>query len=685
MHKVVRTLLWLLFLSPCLLDAQQQGRARIALFEPASAKPDATLSAVLAVVADTVELSLIVLDRWEVTRLPAVDLPRVRAYCAKNRIDQAIAGSASARKEGGYAFRLVVFDRLKDAVTITREASSTGTLDIFDVADELVGSLLDGLSGTHLAFGALAVDSDPPGATIALNGREIGPAPLSLRGLPTGAVRVTARAEARDDAEATVTIADGETASAVLKMARSAGTLAVVGPAGSVVRARNPEVGEKLIGGTATVELPTGPYTLEGSSPGLPPSAGTVTVRRGETARWEPWPKGYLELDTTPPGARILVDGVDRGITPRTVEVEPGAPHAVELALVHYEPTRLSVTAEAATRRVLAETLVGRPGQLRYETSIPGARVKCDDGEWQETPYTFVSLAPGRHSIAIEPLRVGLQYFVAQGNLGVEVKPEEETFVSTTLVPVTSRLAIGDAPPGATATVGGEPADASIFTTGAVVAAGSPQVVVTGAAAGQSWKGSLLVLPGEEKKARVEDLEARLPRRTIRVDGAPDDWAGIWPVWSGEPADRYPDQPGTRLARVFLCRDDTNLYGRMDFADGTPTATLTKDIKGRLLWGLTAQGYSTGPVTVQLGMTRSGREKPWIGMVAGSAAVRPAGQDGAWAVGDSLLEFQVPLALLKLLRGKERHPTDFFAANADPRTRRVDAPFEPKCTIDFSD
>ena len=84
-----------------LVAQSDSGRARIALYEPAGQKEDAALAAVLSAVADSVELSLTVLQRYDVRRLPPVDpaqdLQKVRAYCKTNRIDQAILGSGSAR------------------------------------------------------------------------------------------------------------------------------------------------------------------------------------------------------------------------------------------------------------------------------------------------------------------------------------------------------------------------------------------------------------------------------------------------------------------------------------------------------------------------------------------------------------------------------------------------------------
>ena len=209
-----RRLIFVLVAGSCclsLLHAEPDaGRARIALFQPASQKEDTTLAAVLCTVADSVELSLDVLQRYEVSRLaaadPARDMARVRAYCEKNRIDQAILGSGRARKGGGYDFRLVIYNRQKDSITLDRTGASTGALDIFDVTDALVASLLDGLSGKHLLFGSLAIDSDPAGATVSVNAKEVGKAPLSLRGLPVGTVELVARMDGREEAKAAVTI-----------------------------------------------------------------------------------------------------------------------------------------------------------------------------------------------------------------------------------------------------------------------------------------------------------------------------------------------------------------------------------------------------------------------------------------------------------------------------------------------
>jgi hypothetical protein len=356
-------------------------------------------------VADSVELSLDVLQRYDVSRLPPADpvkdLDRVRAYCQKNRIDQAILGSGSALPEGGYSFRLVVYDRKKDSITTDQQGASKGALDMFDVTDALVASLLDGLSGTHLLFGSLAVESDPAGATVSVNGKDVGKAPLSLRGLPVGRVDLTARADGREGAKATVTISDGETTHASLSLPRTMGTLAIVMPKDAVATIRSTEIGQKTITGPGTEELPAGDYEVGASSPGLPAASGHVTITKGASTQWLPWSKGYLDVRSDPAGASIVVDGEDVGVAPEVVEVEPGALHTVELEKQSYETFRADLTEDAGSKILISRKLKPAANAVAPAPAavvpqgkpLPRVSIKIDGkfDDWQNIPPVVVS------------------------------------------------------------------------------------------------------------------------------------------------------------------------------------------------------------------------------------------------------------------------------------------------------
>ena len=268
------------------------NRTRVALFDLAGSSQDPAVQAVLSTMAQSIELSLIVLDRYEVRRVqppadPETDMARVRSFCESNRMDQAVLGSGSEKSDGGFTFRLLVYDRRTDSIVIDRHGSSSGALDMFDAADTLMASLLDGLSGTHLAYASLRVDTIPPGATILVNGREIGHGPLSVRGVPTGTLEISAHANGYEDARASVTLADGEKAVAALTLARSMGKLSIQVPAGTQVTIAT-NVPVETVTGPSTVDLPTGDYVLTAAGPGLAGTSEKVTVERNSTVAWAP-------------------------------------------------------------------------------------------------------------------------------------------------------------------------------------------------------------------------------------------------------------------------------------------------------------------------------------------------------------------------------------------------------------
>jgi len=560
------------------------GKARIALFEPAGQKEDAALAAVLSTMASSVELSLDVLQRWEVRRLPAADpvkdLARVRAYCQANRIDQAILGSGSARAGGGYQFKLVVYDRRADAITITQEGASKGALDMFDVTDTLVGSLLDGLSGTHLVFGSLSVDSEPEGAVITVNGKEVGAAPVSLRGMPVGTLEVVARTAGREETKAEVAIADGETTSSTLKLERSVGRLAMAMPRDAVAVVRSVEIGQKQMAGPGTASLPTGEYEVQASCAGLPAVSGRVVVLRNADTKWLPWTKGYLDVQADPADATVVVDGQELGSAPRVVEVEPGVLHRVELRKEKYTVYRSDVSQEAGEKTLLTGRLTPLPGSIRVETSLPGAYLNLDEDQNGVSPYVFENVEPGPHTLNIANIQVDKRDYTVGGSIQIDVKPGEMTTVTKTFVAGTSVLKIEDAPAGSVIRIGGKDVDSEkALTTGIEVPAGSLDLNVE-SPAGQEWHATTFVGAGLETQRSVYSMIWQIPRRTITIDGKTDDWEGLVPIWSvGENFNPYPDQPGTKIEKGYVCRDDKYLYYRYDFSNGSPRTRVSKEFK----------------------------------------------------------------------------------------------------------
>jgi hypothetical protein len=675
----LRRLALVLIVGSCLstiLSAQAEtGRARVALFEPVGQKADTILAAVLSTVADSVELSLACLQVYDVRRLASADPSRqlevIRAYCAENRIDQAICGSGSARAGGGYLFRLQVYDRRTDSISLSREGVSKGALDMFDVTDTLVASLLDGLSGTHLLFGSLSVQTEPPGAIVSVNGKDVGPSPVALRGLPVGAVRIAARSDGREEAATQVTIADGETADAALTLARSKGKLAVEIPDDAELRVVSGEIGAKVVSGSSAQELPTGKYEVVARCPGLDPVQKTITIKRNEMEAWTPWPNAYLAVQSNPPGAVVLVDGAERGSTPAMIELEPGKKHLVALKLAKYQDWTVQPEFPAARKQSLHADLSLLPGSIEVTTSLPGASIEFDKKDSGRTPHLFEAVPAGMHTILISDLLRDRRYYTTDGAVTVEVKPGERSVLSVPLKPGKATLTLAGAPKGSVVTVDGERIDVEKASAeGVEIPAGALNIEAI-APSQQKWKGYWVVQSGGARIFDCTKATACLPYRTITIDGKTDDWIDVLPVLSPQSqSDMFPNQAGTQIAQVFACRDEKNLYFRVDFSDGTPTAKISKDIDAQLKYVLRVRGKESNLVTVEIGFDRKNGQWTTLGVWndvthTWKTLATPLFQNLSYRIGNGTLEIGVPFAPYTSYVSDGAYPLEFYVISAD--------------------
>jgi len=112
---------------------------------------------------------------------------------------------------------------------------------------------------------------------------------------------------------------------------------------------------------------------------------------------------GTLELSTNPDGVAVMIDGTNRGTTPLSVTLSPGA-HVVEL-VTDTDRRKVPVTIKAGTHMSqfleLPRTSVGL-GDLQVRTDPSKAKVTVDGHFWGRSPVTVKGLTPGTHQIVLE-------------------------------------------------------------------------------------------------------------------------------------------------------------------------------------------------------------------------------------------------------------------------------------------
>lgn len=490
---------------------------------------------------------------------------------------------------------------------------------------------------TPWTTGSLRVETDPPGAVVLIDGREAGQAPITVGKLPIAPVTVAARADGYEETSQTASIVEGKTTSVPIKLSRSVGSFVAEFPDGATIVLQNKEIGErKTSASKKSISLPTGEYAATATCPGLTDISTTITVRRGVETSWTPWTKGFLSFESNPGGATVLVDGVERGLTPLLLEVDAKKMHQVELRLAKHESYSTECGLDIGQKIKISQELRGLPGSIRVETVPPGAIVFLDGSftAWMMTPCVFTDLSAGKHELDIRNVMEGKLYYSGE-TLSLDVGLDEQVIVKKQLARASTSLRIINAPPGSVFSIDGiELRDPKVFTDGVTMLAGSYSSTLKGPN-GQEWR-SPLVLMDNQYVLNAQYMDYVLLRRTIKIDGKLEDWSGIEPVFFGDYLrDKLPNNGGTKILKGYVCRDDKNIYWRMDFADGKPESGLKTQIH--------ALDLSSGPYSVSLSLRNQ-----IIGR-ASFVEFRKSGSDnflraGNYAIAPSSIEMSFPIS-----------------------------------------
>ena len=160
---------------------------------------------------------------------------------------------------------------------------------------------------------------------------------------------------------------------------------------------------------------------------------------------------GIVACTTEPPGATVLVNGIERGATPLDVMIPRGGAR-LTVRLDGYKEVEQSVGVVPGERRTLALKLEGLPARLSVVTEPEQAKVYLDGDYQGKSPVVIESARPGMHEIRVERTGYAPDARSVQLENGGDAT---ETFV---LRSVLGRLEIITSPPGAHITVDGRAA-----------------------------------------------------------------------------------------------------------------------------------------------------------------------------------------------------------------------------------
>ena len=234
----------------------------------------------------------------------------------------------------------------------------------------------------------LRVESDPPGATIFLDRRDLGArgrTPRELAVAPgTYTVIVEMNGHIGAQSEPT-TVSTGRSGAVSLSLERVLGELRVVGePAGAEIRLDDEE--SEVVGLIpATIPAVPGSHTVIVTAPGHTTVRSPTEVRARETTRVEvvlALETGSLVVDAEEAGALIEVDGEAAGFTPAVVPDVPSGRHRVRISRSGFRPYEEDVEVSPRERTTVA-------ARLRLSSEVTAA---SRDAEALEDAPASVSL-----------------------------------------------------------------------------------------------------------------------------------------------------------------------------------------------------------------------------------------------------------------------------------------------------
>jgi hypothetical protein len=220
---------------------------------------------------------------------------------------------------------------------------------------ETTGRLVVKSNRVNTTIEATRLPATGEAASAAVKGTDEGAAEHALAALPPGKYAVTARSEGWPDVRAEATVEVGRTTEVAINF--KSGSLRLDSdPTGATVRR-----GTAVLGKTPLVipQLPAGECQLSLEYPTWPVLPFKTTIsENGEIAESVRLPHGKLTIDSSPPGATVLLGGKAVGQTPLTLERVPAGTKKLTLQAKDFPNLETSVLVEdrgeAKIRPILA-------------------------------------------------------------------------------------------------------------------------------------------------------------------------------------------------------------------------------------------------------------------------------------------------------------------------------------------
>jgi hypothetical protein len=261
---------------------------------------------------------------------------------------------------------------------------------------------------------AIEVRTDPPDATVLVDGEERGVAAggtLAVPGLTVGqSYRVSAQLDGHQPVE-TVVQATAQTAPVDLKLTKATATVVLdTDPPGATVLVGGKETGTTPLtiatlqpGSTVEVTFRKTGYLDVTRTVKVPAAGGEAQIAQSLTVSAD---QASVLVTSTPPGADVWIDGkrIEGKVTPTDeILVEAGKKHVIGLRLAKHMPVDVAVTPARGARRLPVTATLTAGSSLKVDANVEGRATVVGVKACTKRAMPFeCPLGKGKYTVEIE-------------------------------------------------------------------------------------------------------------------------------------------------------------------------------------------------------------------------------------------------------------------------------------------
>ena len=273
------------------------------------------------------------------------------------------------------------------------------------VAGATVATLIlaRGLPAQNQPESMVRIVTEPPEAVIICDGIVRNAAPITLSGLEPGEHLIVAQKQGFREARRTITLTSGQRMQLEMALEPVLGLVIVqTEPPGAEVQIEGADRGKTPL---LLTDLRVGKYRMRLLSTGFLPKEVELNIQDRVPMKVSvplTSDSATLALDSDPAGAKVTLNGIEKGTTPCTIERIPEGTCKLQLAMAGYDPYEQSVKLTAGQTEKLKAVLKAVPAKLSVVTIPKGARIYVNNQFRGEAPVTLEGLEPGAYRLRAE-------------------------------------------------------------------------------------------------------------------------------------------------------------------------------------------------------------------------------------------------------------------------------------------